>query len=415
MNIRDATQEELVDWDAWTVETVGGHVYQSRAWAEHRRASGWTPRFFVGDDGGRTLALTRRWPVVGGGSAYLPRGPVVGEQRNALEVSARGPLATRTSRASTPMTAAPAGKVVAARQIAVAEALAHEGFDVIAADPEIPAADAEFSHEIRAAGFRPIEEIQPSRHRVSLALPAGADEPALFEGVAKSTRQRIRGAIDDGLMVVRHDVRLVGGGAGEGFALPAEPTAAALDRFYDLLLETGERRQFRFGPRAGFVAWWLAAHAAGHLVYLEAQLTGSVAAARAEAADAAQTEATDVARASAVAGLVMYRHGGRLSTVHSGDHAAARARHPGALHLLRWRAIQLAIREGCTEMDLGGVDIAGARREPNEGDPLYGLYQHKRAFGGRWLELSGAHERVFDPRGYALGRLAARLTTLVRR
>ena len=81
--------------------------------------------------------------------------------------------------------------------------------------------------------------------------------------------------------------------------------------------------------------------------------------------------------------------------------------HPGALHLLRWRAIQLAIREGCAEMDLGGVDVAGARGEPQEGDPLYGLYQHKRAFGGRWLELTGAHERVYDRRGYALGRVAA--------
>jgi hypothetical protein len=33
-------------------------------------------------------------------------------------------------------------------------------------------------------------------------------------------------------------------------------------------------------------------------------------------------------------------------------------------------------------MDLGGVDVAGARTEPQEGDPLYGLYQHKQSFGG---------------------------------
>jgi lipid II:glycine glycyltransferase (peptidoglycan interpeptide bridge formation enzyme) len=105
----------------------------------------------------------------------------------------------------------------------------------------------------------------------------------------------------------------------------------------------------------------------------------------------------------------LYRHGGRLSTVHSGDHAGAREDTPGALHLLRWRAIELAIREGCTEMDLGGVDVAGARHEPAEGDPLYGLYQHKTSFGGRWLALTGAHERVYDARGYAAGRLASRL------
>jgi len=366
LNVHDANDVELADWDSWTVAAPGGHVYQSRAWAEHRHASGWTPRFLVTDDGGRILALIRAWPAIRGGSAYLPRGPVGGD-----------------------------ASAVARRQIAVAAALARDMIDVVAADPEIPAADDAFSRAIRAAGFRPLEEIQPSRHRVSLALPAGSDENSVFDAIARSTRQRIRAAIGDGLAVVRHDTRPFEGGAGEGFASPTEPAAIALERFYDLLLETGERRRFSFGPRAAFVGWWRAAHAAGHLVYLEARARG----------DAGE----------ALAGLVLYRHGGRFSAVHSGDHQAARVAHPGALHLLRWRAIQLAIREGCREMDLGGADIAGARREPREGEPLYGLYQHKRAFGGRWLELSGAHERVFDARAYALGRLMARLATMNRR
>ncbi len=135
----------------------------------------------------------------------------------------------------------------------------------------------------------------------------------------------------------------------------------------------------RSGHASSFVAWWRAALAAGHLVYLEAWGP----------------------RGTPIAGLVLYRHGERLSTVHSGDRAEDRDETPGALHLLRWRAIQLAIREARMEMDLGGVDVAGARNEPHEGDPLYGLYQHKRSFGGEWLELAGAHERVYDARGYA--------------
>ncbi len=373
MNIHDAGRAELADWDARTVEVQGGHVYQSRAWAEHRRNSGWTPRFLVSDDGGRILALTRPWALIGGGSAYLPRGPV----------------------ASSSSAAAPGSldiAVIARRQVAVAEALGHEGIDVVAADPEVPASDPAFRNAILGAGFRPIEEIQPSRHRISLALDAGRDEAAIFEAIARSTRQRIHGAERAGVIVVRHDLRVGPEGAGDGSIAPAEPAGVALDRFYDLLLETGERRHFAFGPRAGFVAWWTAAHDAGHLVYLEARASDNP-----------------------LAGLILYRHGGRLSTVHSGDHGAARTDHPGALHLLRWRAIQLAIREGCTEMDLGGVDVAGARGEPHEGDPLYGLYQHKRAFGGRWLELTGAHERVIDARGYALGRLTSRVARLVRR
>ena len=370
--MREARPDELADWDARTVDAPGGHVYQSRAWAEHRRTSGWQPRFLVADDGGAVLALTRPWALVGGGSAYLPRGPV-----------------------------APTGEVdasaLAGRLVQAAQVLADGGIDVVAADPEVPAAVPAFRDAIVRAGFHPIDELQPSRHRVSLPLATGADEASVFDDIAKSTRQRIRAAERDGVSVTRHDTRPGRDGVRDGFIAPTEPISVALDRFYDLLLETGERRRFSFGPRAGFVAWWTAAHAAGHLILLEARPT-----------DAPIGD-------GAVAGLVLYRHGDRLSTVHSGDHAATRKAQPGALHLLRWRAIQLAIREGRTEMDLGGVDVAGARGEPREGDPLYGLYQHKRAFGGRWLELTGAHERVFDARGYRLGRLAGQAARLVRR
>ena len=64
------------------------------------------------------------------------------------------------------------------------------------------------------------------------------------------------------------------------------------------------------------------------------------------------------------------------------------------MHLLRWRAIELALAEGRTEMDLGGVDVA--RRPPRaaSGEPTYGLYEHKRSFGATWVEMAGAQEHV---------------------
>ncbi len=353
------------DWDAFAVERVGGHVYQSRAWAEHRRRAGWTPRYVsVGEL--RILALVRRWPIIGGGSAYLPKGPapVVG------------------------------GEALGAALWATTKALAAEGIDVVAADAEVPAEDAAYATWLRRARFHPIEEIHPARHRMSLPLPEGAAEDAVFGGIAKSTRQRIRKAEKDGLVVVRHDSR-ASGARGEGFAAPSDAdSGAALDRFYDLLLQTGERRHFSFGPRSDYLAWWAAALAAGHVVHLEA---------------------LEAPSAPPLAGLLLYRHGGRFTTVFSGDEATARRDHPGALHLLRWRAIQLAIREGCVEMDLGGVDVAGARDEPGESDPMYGLYQHKRSFGAAWLQMTGAHERVIRPRRYAAGRIVSRVVRLVRR
>ena len=365
MNIREAQPDELADWDALTVEAPGGHVYQSRAWAAHRGRSGWRPRFLVDESGGRALALTRSWPLVGGGSAYIPRGP--------------GPVGGDV-----------AG--LAARQVAVADLLAADGIDVVAADPEVPDAERGFRDAIEAAGFHPIEEIQPSRHRISLPLAARTEDD-VFAGISKSTRQRIRKAEDEIGSVVRHDARITPGGPGDGFGTSDEAPDLALDRFYDLLLQTGERLHFTFGPREPFVAWWRAALEAGHLVYLEASGT----------------------RDAPLAGLILYRHGNRLSTVHSGDDPEARQETPGAMHLLRWRAIQLALREGRAEMDLGGVDVAGSRGEPREGDPVYGLYQHKQSCGGQWLALTGAHERVYDPNGYRLGRLAGRAARLLGR
>ena len=66
-------------------------------------------------------------------------------------------------------------------------------------------------------------------------------------------------------------------------------------------------------------------------------------------------------------------------------------------------------------MDLGGVDVPGARHQPAPGDPTYGLSEHKRAFGAIWLELTGAHERVLRPGHYAAGRAVARAARMIGR
>ncbi|MEJ7749144.1 MAG: GNAT family N-acetyltransferase [Candidatus Limnocylindrales bacterium] len=338
MTVRQATPEELKGWDARTVDPPGGHVYQSLAWAEHRSRTGWRAVHLVDDsDGGAALALLRPWPWIGGSSAYLPRGPI-----------AAGATPER----------------LGARLAAMTDWLAERGVDVVATDAEVEASSG-YRLELRRRRFRPIPEIQPSRHRVSLPLPADGDETPVRAGLAKSTRQRINAAERANVRVARYDTagwrpdrsaaagRAVSAGAADLaplFEPPDRPVDSALDAFYSLLETTGDRRGFRFGPRSAFVPWWRLAHDAGHLVYLEANSGGAV-----------------------VGGLVLYRHGDRLSTVHSADAAGAREAHPGVMHLLRWRAIQLALREGRREMDLGGVDIGPDHREPAEDGPMTGL------------------------------------------
>lgn len=364
----------LGDWDARAVDAAGGHVRQSRAWAAHRGAQGWRPRFLAfGDE--RALALSRPWPVVGGGSAYLPRGPV----------GAGEPWLPDGSTAA----AAIGGALMAAASYLVAD-----GVDVVAADPEVAAGHPGYATALRDAGFHAIDEIQPSRHRLRLPLPVDGDAEAVMSGVAKATRQRIRRAERDQVTVLRWDAG-PGAGAHEGFVAATEAPDVALNRFFGLLQATGERRGFGFAGPEEFVAWWTRALAAGHLVYLEA---------REGAADG------DV-----LGGLVLYRHGRRLSTAHSADRAERRHDHPGAMHLLRWRAIELALAERRTEMDLGGVDVPGAYREPLPGEPTYGLYEHKRSFGATWVEMAGAQEHVARAWRYAAGRAAARATRTIGR
>ena len=340
--IREVRGADLADWDLRTVDAPGGHVFQSRAFGEFQARLGWTVRYVRFADGFPVLVLQRRWPWIGGFSAYVPRGPVPTE----------APAAT------------------ANRLVALTTWLAAHGVAVLAADPEVEAASG-YAGRILAAGFHVIEEIQPSRHRMRILL-AGRSEGDVFQAIARSTRQRIGRAAASDVQIVTRDV---------------PPARADLDEFYNLLRGTGERRGFTFGPREEFVGWWEAAVAARHLVFLIARAPGS----------------------GIIAGLLLYRHGGRISTVHSADRASSRAAYPGVLHLLRWRAIQLALDAGCVEMDLGGVDIAGARRVPERGDATYGLYEHKRSFGAEWLELAGAHEYVADRIRYAAGRLTQRL------
>jgi lipid II:glycine glycyltransferase (peptidoglycan interpeptide bridge formation enzyme) len=368
---REATADELADWDRFVVEAPGGHVYQSRAWAEERAKLGWRPLHVMLDAEHRALVLLRPFPIIAGASAYVPRGPIV-DAANPLD-----------------------GGEDAARRVArLAQWLGSRGVAVVATDAEVPAADTVYGRALRASGFAPIPEIQPSRHRVSVALARDTDDDAVRAGITRSTRQRITAAERDAIVVHRYDT------AGWPdmaplFERPSQPLDDALAGFATILEGTGERLGFTFGPRRVFLDWWSAAHAAGLLVYLEAS-------------DPSSPDAV-------LGGLILYRHGGRLSTVHSGDAPGVRETHPGVMHLLRWRAIQLALREGCTEMDLGGVDVGPDHREPGEGDPMAGLYEHKRSFGATWIEMTGAHERVLSGWRYAAGRVTSRIGRLVRR
>jgi lipid II:glycine glycyltransferase (peptidoglycan interpeptide bridge formation enzyme) len=355
VSVSEVSENPPADWNQLTVDPPGGHVLQGSAWAEHRRSLGWQPHFVRFGEGRAALVLTRRQPPLPGFVAYAPRGPVA---------AGDGP------------------EQVAGRAIALARWCRERQGTILAVDPVLAASDA-YEARMLAARFRVTDEIQPSRHRLVLGLAAGAEptaeadgdsaEDRLFRGFTKSTRQRIRAAEESGSSVVE-DTR-----------------AEWLAGFGELMDATAERKSFTFHAASGFLAWWQKVLAAGQARFFVAlhgeQLLG---------------------------GLLAYVQGGQYATAFSADRAGLRDRFPGTMHLLRWTVIRAALAAGVREVDLGGVDLPGFRGRPQEGDPSWGMYQHKASFGAQWVESAPAHETVLRPGVYRVGLIGRALRRAAR-
>jgi lipid II:glycine glycyltransferase (peptidoglycan interpeptide bridge formation enzyme) len=345
VRVADVATKAPLGWDALTVDPHGGHVLQGTAWAAHRAELGWTPRFMTFDDGRAALLLTIAQPPLPGFVAYAPRGPIGAGD--------------------------PVGRV-AARAGAIGAWVRDAGGTIVAVDPELDADEA-YDAEVARAGFRPAEEIQPSRHRMVLALPSDAGPDDVLARIAKQTRQRIRAAEAGGTTVIED----VGGTHLEAFAILADATA--------------ERKGFTMAADARFLDWWRRVLAAGQARFWVALHDGRP-----------------------LGGLMAYRQGGRLATAFSADRGDLRRELPGTMHLLRWTVIRAALEAGHDSIDLGGVDVRGARERPEPGSPGYGLYEHKTSFGAVWVESAGAHELVLRPWVYRAGLAARRVRRLVR-
>jgi lipid II:glycine glycyltransferase (peptidoglycan interpeptide bridge formation enzyme) len=271
-----------------------------------------------------------------------------------------------------PIAAGDPAERVAGRAVALGDWARAEGGTILAVDPELDA-DAGYETALARARFAETEEIQPSRHRLVLRFETGDDEEAVFGRIAKSTRQRIRAAESAGI-TIHEDA------AGEH-----------LDAFGGLIGATAERKHFTFSSEQGFGRWWqrvLDTPAGQFWVALhDGQFLG---------------------------GLLAYRQGGHLATAFSADRAELRKELPGTMHLLRWHAIRQALGAGMPSIDLGGVDVRGARHKPEKGEPTYGLWEHKASFGAEWVESAPAHEIVLRPWVYRAGLAAGQLRRALR-
>ena len=328
-----------VGWDDAAVRVPGGHVMQSEAWAEYRRSQGSVPRYLTFDDGRVALVSLRHSPGLPGVEAAIRRGPAHGNERPAAYVERLVVLAGWA-------------RAYGARDLFV--------------DPERDADDA-YAAAMEAAGFAVAADLEPSIHVMRLTFLPDADEAALMAGFSKSTRQRVRAAVDAGTEV-RFDA------VGENLA-----------GLVELMRERADVLGIPLQHGSDYLRGWRALLDGDMARLLVALHDGEL-----------------------VGGLFLYRQGGIWATAYSADKASRRRDLPGTMHLVRWTAIHSALRDGAPAIELGGVDLPGHRDPPRMGDPNRGLYEHKRGFGAMWVRRSPARRIVLRP-------WADRLATLRRR
>jgi lipid II:glycine glycyltransferase (peptidoglycan interpeptide bridge formation enzyme) len=84
-----------------------------------------------------------------------------------------------------------------------------------------------------------------------------------------------------------------------------------------------------------------------------------------------------------------------------------------APYAVQWAAMQWAKERGCTSYDLWGVpdhDQSTLEAQFTErSDGLWGVYRHKRGYGGQVLRYAGAFDYIYLKPLYALYRFVHRL------
>ena len=355
MSIERAPMGTLTDpvlraaWDQRAVAAPGGDMHQGSAFAADRaRRSIRTLPLYV--DGAPLLVCIRSLPLLGLSVASISRGPAISADASDAE------------RASTP-----------GRLQRVGEWLhKEEGVVELRVDPWLPASDALEAEWLRV-GFSPCDESFFSKNAMWIRATArpGVTEEETFSLLGSSKRNQVNAARRSEIQVVR---------------LHPDRDSVALKEAASLVNETAVRREFsQINPEQTLLTWsdlmragqmevWVARDAQGVAIAVETAL----------------------------------RHGERLTSHHAGSREVGPATPAGAGALLRWTLIEAARQEGRIA-DLGGADVAGYREIPQPGEKMYGLYDHKRAFGAEWVAMSGAHRVVLDPRRYALRSAVRRL------
>jgi lipid II:glycine glycyltransferase (peptidoglycan interpeptide bridge formation enzyme) len=225
-------------------------------------------------------------------------------------------------------------------------------------------------------GLRPARTVQP-RSTIVVSLSGSEDE--LLARMKPKWRYNIRLAERKGIEI----------STGDGNCLPA---------FTQLLRETSARDRFAVHQAEYYADAWHA-FAPDHVCLLMAWLGDQP-----------------------LAGLMVFAFGRRATYLYGASSGTERQRMPN--HLLQWRAMHWARKQGCLEYDLWGIpDEVGVGLTPDDSPPaaasdrsfggrsagLWGVFRFKSGFGGHVERTIGAWDFVCRPAWYRLGKTMGRL------
>ncbi|MGC9025608.1 MAG: lipid II:glycine glycyltransferase FemX [Chloroflexia bacterium] len=209
MQVREI--DDRREWNRRLLSFPRPHILQSYEWGESKRATGWTPRHLLLEDGGRALVaalvLRRETPLLGAPVLYVPKGPLLAAKGSAL--------------------------LETALEVLEAEARRERAI-FIKVDPDIAAEDTAALEVLRRRAWRRGEDVQ---FRNTILVDLQADEEVLLSRMKPKTRYNIR-------LAERRGIRVRAG------------TTDDLPAFYELYRETGRRDGFLTRPYPYYRQIW---------------------------------------------------------------------------------------------------------------------------------------------------------------
>lgn len=372
----DATADDAITWDALAVHSRRGEAFQSYAWSEHKRRTGWAARRYRIEDGEGPLAvisiqeqdvlhsvvrrlpgpMSRRGmlPALAGRLLYAPTGPILLREDAASARAAVGAL----------------------RRIARARRAA-----LLVVDPNWER-DGLLASSLVEQGF------VPSRRQIQVSstgtqIPLQPDDAAQRRLLNENARRNVDRARKAGVTVTRLDR-----------SSPDAELDGALASSYRMWVEIGERKGFARFLRA----------AEHHIAGQRDMIRTGVA-----TLWIARLESQDLAHAA------VYCCGRRAFMFQAGEGAAQLKRVP-ANFLLQWSILRWAAGAGFDVYDMGGVDNHEAPGIPRDEDhPMWSVLRFKLQWGARPVQFCGAHEYAPWPLLGGSLRAAWRLRDALRR